>query len=74
MRATQDISAQYLPRIVYRTRDDAADAAEVAAIANVYRFTLDCHAKKRDRLLDESGLADGTKTKGDSANVSSLPH
>jgi hypothetical protein len=34
------------PRISYRSRDDAAPGTEVGVLANVYRFILDCHAKK----------------------------
>jgi hypothetical protein len=41
MRAAQDISAQSLPGIAYRTRDDAAPQAELATLANIYRFVLE---------------------------------
>jgi hypothetical protein len=58
------------PRIDYRIRDDATPHAEINALANVYRLVLDS-ARKRGRPLDKSG-PDGTKTKGDSANASSL--
>jgi hypothetical protein len=33
-------------RIVYTPRSDATPEAELNALANVYRFILDCHAKK----------------------------
>lgn len=33
------------PRIVYTPRD-ATPEAELSALASVYRFILDCHAKK----------------------------
>jgi hypothetical protein len=39
------------PRITYTPRPDATPEAELDALANVYRFVLDCQAKK------EGGLA-----------------
>ncbi len=34
------------PRIIYTSRPDATLEAELNVLANVYRFILDCHAKK----------------------------
>jgi hypothetical protein len=34
------------PRIIYPSRPDATPEAELNVLANVYRFILDCHAKK----------------------------
>jgi hypothetical protein len=34
-------------RIIYTPRPDATPESEVAALASVYRFLLDCHAKKK---------------------------
>ena len=34
------------PRIDYRIRDDATPHVEINALANVYRFVLDRHARK----------------------------
>ncbi len=34
------------PRITYDLRPDAAPEAETTTLANVYRFVLDCHARK----------------------------
>ena len=34
------------PPIVYAPRPDATPEGELNALANVYRFILDCHAKK----------------------------
>jgi hypothetical protein len=34
------------PRISYATRPDATPEAELGALAAVFRFVLDCHAKK----------------------------
>ena len=33
-------------RITYTPRPDATPEAELNVLANVYRFILDCHAKK----------------------------
>ena len=34
------------PSITYAPRSDATPEAEESALTNVYRFVLDCHAKK----------------------------
>jgi hypothetical protein len=33
-------------RVIYTPRPDATPEAEVSALAAVYKFVLDCHAKK----------------------------
>jgi hypothetical protein len=71
MRAAQDIAAQPLPSIIYASRGDAAPGDEVAALSNVFKFVLDCHAKKE---AARPGSPDGTKAKEDSTDVSGLPH
>jgi hypothetical protein len=38
--------AQLRASVVYEPRSDTTPEAEVKALANVYRFILDCHAKK----------------------------
>ena len=38
--------AQLKASLVYEPRPDATPEAEVNVLANVYRFILDCHAKK----------------------------
>jgi hypothetical protein len=38
--------AQVKASVTYTPRPDATPEAEVNVLANVYRFTLDCHAKK----------------------------
>ena len=58
MRDAQDISAQTLRNITYTPCPNASPEAEISTLANVYRFILDCHAKKRGRTLDESGPED----------------
>ncbi len=35
--------------IIYSSRGDATPESEVSALANVYRFILDCHKKKASR-------------------------
>jgi hypothetical protein len=35
------------PRIAYSPRPDATPEAELSALTNVYRYILDCHAKKK---------------------------
>jgi hypothetical protein len=36
-------------RITYTPRSDATPESELSALAAVYRFILDCHAKKEGR-------------------------
>jgi hypothetical protein len=40
------INSQPLPGIAYATCPEADPHAELSALANVYRFVLDCHAKE----------------------------
>jgi hypothetical protein len=47
MRAAHDIGTQSLPGIAYAPRPDALPEAELSTLAAVYRFVLDCHAKKK---------------------------
>jgi hypothetical protein len=44
MRAARDIDAQPLPGIAYAVRPDATAAAELSALANVYRYVLNKNA------------------------------
>jgi hypothetical protein len=46
MRAAHDIGNKPLPGIAYAPCPDALSEAELSTLANVYRFVLDCHAKK----------------------------
>ena len=71
MGAARNIASQPLPHIAYAPRPDATPEAEIATLAACYRIILDSHSK-RDRHLDKDGPNDGTTTKEDSANVSSL--
>jgi hypothetical protein len=34
------------PKVAYTPRPDAIPESELSALASVYRFILDCHAKK----------------------------
>ena len=55
------------PRLTYTTRADATPEAELNALANVYRFIVDCHVKKM--AAEPDGRNDGTKLQGDSADA-----
>ncbi len=55
------------PRIIYSPRADATKGAEFSALANVYRFVLDCRTRKK--AASESRPDDGTEIKEDSADV-----
>jgi hypothetical protein len=59
------------PRITYVQRPDATPEAELSVLANVYRFILDCHAKKlaAEPAPEPDGRNDGTKLQGDSADA-----
>jgi hypothetical protein len=46
MRAAHDRGTQSLPGIAYAQRPDALPDAELSTLAAIYRFVLDCHAKK----------------------------
>ncbi len=54
------------PRVTYTARPDATAESGLSALASVYRFVLDCHAKKEP--APESRPDDGTEIKEDSAN------
>jgi hypothetical protein len=47
MRATRDIGTHTLPATTYTQRSGATPEAETSALAAVYKFVLDCHAKKK---------------------------
>jgi hypothetical protein len=58
------------PSISYALRPDATLEAESNVLANVYRFILDCHAKKMAaEPAPEPDGRDGTKLQGDSADA-----
>jgi hypothetical protein len=54
------------PRITYTPRPDATPEPELNVLANVYRFILDCYAKK---MAPEPDGRDETKLEGDSADA-----
>jgi hypothetical protein len=59
------------PRITYTPLPDVTPDAELNVLANVYRFILDCYAKKMAaEPAPEPDGRDGTKLQGDSADVS----
>ena len=45
------------PSISYTPRSDAPPEAETYAIANIYRFVLDCRAKKAAALRQAARIA-----------------
>jgi hypothetical protein len=56
--------------ITYTSRPDATPEAELAVLANVYRFILDRRAKKMAaEPAPEPDGHDGTKLQGDSADA-----
>jgi hypothetical protein len=56
------------PKGIYHTRPDATPESELSALATVYKFVLDSHAKKNPAAgLSGQGDYDG-KAKGDSAD------
>ena len=59
------------PSVTYTPRPDATPEAEVNVLANVYRFILDCHAKRMaaEPAPEPDGSNDGIKLQGDSADA-----
>jgi hypothetical protein len=49
------------PRIAYTGRPDIRPEAESSALANVYKFVLDCHAKKEAAPVSRPDDAKGSK-------------
>ncbi len=50
------------PRITYTSRPDATPEAELNVLANVYRFILDCHARKKRAAGMTSTESDDAKS------------
>ena len=55
------------PSITYARHPDATPEGETTALANVYAFILDCHAKKKG--TGPGAPDDGTKVKEVSADA-----
>jgi hypothetical protein len=51
------------PRITYTSHPDATPQAELNVLANVYRFILDCHARKKKATGMTSTDTDDAKSK-----------
>ena len=49
------------PAVSFAPHPETTPQTELSVLADVYRFVLDCHAKKGDRLPDKSGLEDARK-------------
>ncbi len=58
------------PRIAYTLRPDVTPKDEAATVASVYRFILDCHAKKKAAVVTSN---DGDDAKEGSLNDSCAP-
>ena len=54
------------PVITYAPRPDATAEAEIGALANVYKFLMDCRARKE--ATRPGSPDDGIKVKEDSAD------
>ena len=50
------------PRIIYTSRPDATPEAELNVLANIYRFLLDCHARKKKAAGMTSTDSDDAKS------------
>lgn len=59
-----EVHTSYIPR------PDATPEAELSALAAVYKFCLESHTNKRDRLPDKSGPDDAKGSQHDRANTS----
>jgi hypothetical protein len=59
------------PGIVYRPRANTTLEVEASTLANIYRFVLDCHAKKA--APDKSDLKDEKGRSNDSLANTSIP-
>jgi hypothetical protein len=60
------------PHTTYTPGTGATPEAEVSALANVYRFVLDCH-QERGRLPDKSGPDDPERRSDEIRAKSSIP-
>jgi len=61
-------------RITYSQRPDATPKVELGALANVYRFVLDCHANRNAPSVTSSGGDDAKgRSKDDSSAKTRIP-
>jgi hypothetical protein len=67
MRPARDINAHSLPGIAYSARSGTSPEMERSTLTNVYRFILDCHAKKM-----AAELAPGSDGSNDTAMVRNM--
>ena len=61
-------------RIVYKARADATPEAEWSTLATVYRFVLDCHAKKNAAGVTSTNGDDEIKGSGDDLAKTIIRH
>jgi hypothetical protein len=57
------------PTIIYSPRLDIAPEAELSALASVYRFILDCHAKKEAAPTSSPDAAKGFQNDRDRISI-----
>ncbi len=58
------------PAITYTPRPDTTPETEISALGNVYRFILDCHAKKNAASVDSANGDDAKGSENDRAKAS----
>ena len=57
--------------VTYSQRPDTTPQTELSALANIYKYVLDCHSKKE--ATHPGSPDDGTEFKEDSANEHIIP-
>ncbi len=57
------------PRVQYVPREDVTPETELSALGNVYRYVLDCHAKKAAPLQSRPDDAKGPKNDRAKASI-----
>ncbi len=62
------------PAITYTPRPDTTPETEISALGNVYRFILDCHAKKNAASVDSANGDDVKESKNESRRKDIIPN
>jgi hypothetical protein len=62
------------PTASYAQRLDNTPEAELSALASVYRFILDCHAKKNAASVDSANGDDVKESKNESRRKDIIPN
>ena len=61
-------------RVTYTPRSDATPEAEIGALSAVFRFVIDCHAKKSASIPDKSRPKDPDNECKKHEEVSNVEH